>query len=216
MTTNATVEARHKDMAAEAFGYSSWTRLSHSEGPRITAIALAQAQDKANLEAARAENADLANRLAEIDRFANAEMTAQSWNGSTLPRIAALASGHTPSPCPHCAAKDEAMAAFKAEVSRVMRMMVGMDFQSNRECLAQPFIIPPADPLAEALKALIAEHGVEVSDAGFDAMLAWHKGELQFAGIGASRRNPNAIWHEVVAATPALALAAAALKARGE
>lgn len=43
-----------------------------------------------------------------------------------------------------------------------------------------------------------------------------NNGELQFAGIGASRRNPNAIWHEVVAATPALALAAAALKARGE
>lgn len=158
MTTNATVEAWHKDMAAEAFGYSSWTRLSHSEGPRITAIALAQAQDKANLEAARAENADLTNRLAEIDRIAGE----RGWTnkGPFTPawasHVAALASGHTPSPCPSCAAKDEAMEAMRADLVEIDGLLTNAPDSpsviADAKAIAAPYRIPPADPLAEALK----------------------------------------------------------------
>ena len=40
-----------------------------------------------------------------------------------------------------------------------------------------------------------------------------NNGQLHYAGYG-TRRNPKHLWSEVVAATPALALTAAALKAR--
>lgn len=40
--------------------------------------------------------------------------------------------------------------------------------------------------------------------------------ELAFVGLGGARRNPARKWFEVTAATPALALAAAALKARAD
>ena len=40
-------------------------------------------------------------------------------------------------------------------------------------------------------------------------------GQMAFVGLGGMKRNPDRQWFECVASTPALALAAAALKARG-
>ena len=65
-----------------------------------------------------------------------------------------------------------------AEINDLCKLNPTNGTVASIQAIASRFIIPPADPVAEALKALIAEHGVEVSDAGFDAMLAWHKGEL--------------------------------------
>lgn len=175
MTTNATVEERHKDIAWAI--YKSGSPVSDT------------AQLIANLEAARAENADLTNRLAEIGRIA----VENGWHlnpiGQRFRQVAALASGHTPSPeygrqhtdgsrsggqepakpdfvteagtefhlpktapCPHCAAKDGAMAEIASECGKP-----GWGAQNLADAIltiVKPFI-PPADPVAEALKAAI-------------------------------------------------------------
>lgn len=163
MTTNATVEARHTEQAQHVAGFYWDDRAEWF------------AQTLANLEAARAENADLTNRLAEIDR----QLGMYSCSACDVARK--LASGHTPSPCPSCAAKDaeiaiwqgkaetfgracsekdEAMEAFQREVSDAVvefgkssRFDVARTAESYHSHLSR-FIIPPADPVAEALKAL--------------------------------------------------------------
>jgi hypothetical protein len=40
-----------------------------------------------------------------------------------------------------------------------------------------------------------------------------NNGQPAFVGLGGARRNPDLRWHEVTAATPALALTAACLRA---
>lgn len=171
MTTNATVEARHKDGAAGI--------ALMSPGHLRDWIA----RHLANLEAAN-------NRLAEIALLLDAEAVKglSGHAGSLVLRAHNLASGHTPTPCPDCAAKDEAMEAMRADLVEIDELASHPANDWNRHDpgyrthavakRAVKYRIPPAEPLAEALKALIAEHGVEVSDAGFDALLAWHKGEL--------------------------------------
>lgn len=82
----------------------------------------------------------------------------------TIDRLsAALASGHTPSPCPGCAAKDEVMEAFKAQVSAgvtetlhiasQVEVSLGSAVLTRIRNRLSRFIIPPTDPVAEALKA---------------------------------------------------------------
>ena len=115
-----------------------------------------------------ANNEALNNRLAEIEQFARDA-------GIDL-------SGHTPSPCPGCAAKDEAMAEIAAVCSDPK-----MDFawQVDRiETIASRFISPPADPVAEALKAAIHAYWPtrEWSDIGFEDALAELKKRLPLGG----------------------------------
>lgn len=152
MTTNATVEARHKDGAA---GIALML-------PGHLRDWIAQAL--ANLEAARAENADLTNRLAEIDR----QLGMMSCSACDVARE--LASGHTPSkapfdgfqmirehvlgtpsPCPSCAAKDEAM----AEIAEIAEMYGPGSLPCRKiAAIASRFIIQPADPVVEAIREM--------------------------------------------------------------
>ena len=134
MTTNAPVEQRHK-MDAKAL----CTGMSYVDATANIA------QTLANLEAAN-------NRLAEIDRIARCNGFDTCLPGDPYLEIVALASGHTPSPCPGCAAKDEALEAFKADLSDTLIEYYGGYQNSLGEDLSR-FIIPPADPVAEALKA---------------------------------------------------------------
>lgn len=186
MSTNATVEARHKDEAAKAAGYRDWTHGFGVTPDQCSLASLrAHAQALANLEAARAENADLTNRLAEIARLLATYQAMFRAKRQLIEDAHALASGHTPSSCPSCAAKDEAMAEIDYLANTNLDVLNKMNGAPDRcsaiRAITSRFITPPADPVAEALKALIAEHGVEVSDAGFDAMLAWHKSRLEGA-----------------------------------
>lgn len=140
MTTNATVEARHYE-AAQAPGIWLESQIAH-------------AQTLANLEAARAENADLTNRLAEIARLLATYQAMFRAKRQLIEDAHALASGHTPSPCPSCAAKDEAMAERAREVSEAIAQYEReLNGGAGNFTPLRRFIIPPADPVAEALKA---------------------------------------------------------------
>lgn len=202
MTTNANapVETRHIAAAGKV---------------HTAAVRDELAQALANLEAARAENADLTNRLAKMAaliRFAHdtlmeinpsnydhddvCKMNAASvevilalapmlgeTHGKTPEWWANFASGHTPSPCPSCAAKDEAMAEMRATITEAMDLGVTEEAWD----VLKPYRIPPADPVADELRSLIAEHNVDIGQAGFDAMLAWHKGELSRLPLGGAK-----------------------------
>lgn len=181
-TTNATVDDRHKNEAAKAAGYLNFDDVDQLTPPtaRVRRSILAHAQALANLEAARAENADLTNRLAEIARLLATYQAMFRAKRQLIEDAHALASGHTPSPCPSCAAKDEAMEAFKADLSDTLIEFYGGYENSRGEDLSR-FIIPPADPLAEALKAALkAWYRMPVPDEGksFAAALAELKSRL--------------------------------------
>lgn len=213
MTTNATVDDRHKDEAAKAAGYPDWEDFSEDnfQGESEYEAVVAHAQALANLEAARAENADLTNRLAEIEtkawedardlvRGTNADLckggARQAYmvildaltNAINRPSqrsyLTNLASGHTPSPCPSCAAKDEAMAAFKAEVSDAIQEYCGGPKYVPSGSLSR-FIIPPADPVAEALKAAWTKLWPE--DTGIPTACQALRDELAKHGLELSR-----------------------------
>lgn len=237
-TTNATVEAWHRTEAT-----AMW------KGPGIEAVA----QALANLEAARAENerltgiladmnnsdiiaktmaenADLTNRLAEIDPTPWADFHGDLPDydhplrpvyesgiqyavnllakvlevtdyepcdgteefdgdlGGTMGNIVLAAMPkdehgdpiwpkdlHTPSPCPGCAAKDEAMAEMKATITEAMDLGVTEEAWD----VLKPYRIPPADPLAEALKAAVYAYGGELIEGeNFDRALAELKSRL--------------------------------------
>lgn len=205
MTTNANapVGPKHLDEAEKAaLCWRGWG-AGHSIGEDQRPSILAHAQTLANLEAAN-------NRLAEIYRIARQSGFDLTLPGDPCLEILTLASGHTPTPCPGCAAKDEAMAAFKAEVSRVMKIMVGMDFQSNRECLAQAFIIPPADPVAEALKAALVRwcgDPIEIAETpSFTAAAINEAVQKERAGIVAWLRGQFVDWNDVEPTSPSTAL----------
>lgn len=180
MTTNATVEARHETEALRI-----WRELTETEGADIIAQALA------NLEAARAENADLTNRLAEIARLLATYQAMFRAKRQLIEDAHALASGHTPSPCPSCAAKDEAMEAFKADVSEAMVELderlkeAGLSSSSKSRIIASRFIIPPADTVAEALKAAWTKLWPE--DTGIPTACQALRDELAKHGLELSR-----------------------------
>lgn len=165
MTTNANapVETRHLDEA----------NLLLARPPYYAHLA----QALANLEAAN-------NRLAEIDRIAKKDGWARMTLTNLAPerKVAALASGHTPSPCPGCAAKDEAMAERAREVSEAIKAWFGSSRIPDK---LSRFINPPADEVAETLKAVLFAYGVTpviTKDPYFDAALAELKKRLPLGG----------------------------------
>jgi len=172
--TNAPIHPRHKDEAAKAAGYQNWEHAignTPATGPERKSI-LAHAQTLANLEAARAD-------LAEIDRIAR--HIVDDSRGEKIAAIAApyRASGPRPvTECPKCE-------AFKREVSDAV-VAVRDTIKAHAQtqicddavdyCLSR-FIIPASDPVAEALKDVLGElwelpeHG-GYSATAFDRALA--------------------------------------------
>lgn len=156
--TQSPIETRHKDMAAKAAGYTCWDEAMIDATGREQALLRDFAQTLANLEAARAD-------LAEIDRILGpltaAEMSDNAANrAANAHAIAAPYRASDPQPvteCPKCE-------AFRREVSDACKLVDGfltMDRNSEwmvdsdaREALSR-FIIPASDPVAEALAAAL-------------------------------------------------------------
>lgn len=175
--TQAPIEPHHKDMAAKAAGFSSYDRKAIGYGSDHSTVKsiLAHAQTLANLEAARAD-------LAEIDRIAvlNCWQSDEYAGKASVAAIAApyrasdpvhtdgsRSGGQPVTECPKCE-------AFKREVSDACALVDGfLERDRNSEwkiCgdarkTLRRFIIPASDPVAEALR-------LAMQDVTYDAAAA--------------------------------------------
>lgn len=171
MTQNATVHPRHKD---------EMLRLWRYEGMLVEDAQAIIAQTIADLEAARAESEllsaklelekvsgiGMSDALAEIDEiaaryevdhgyFTKIRIIAAPYRASD-PRYGSVhtdgsrSGGQPVTSCPDCE-------AFKAEVSATICEAMDLTIMSHEaRAVLSRFIIPPADPVAEALADVIA------------------------------------------------------------